>query len=91
MYCPMGLDCRQMTGVDYKCSNISACHEHSRKPSMVKIVFYVLNQQICQLEDIKVNEKSLTELLQETNHDLESVLANLDNFVISNRRTDELA
>ncbi|WP_375515590.1 hypothetical protein [uncultured Nostoc sp.] len=91
MYCPMGLDCRQMTGVDYKCPNISACHEHSRKPSMVKIVFYLLNQQMCQLEDIKVNEKSLAELLQETNHDLESVLANLDNFVISNRRTDELA
>jgi hypothetical protein len=43
---------------------------------MVKIVFYVLNQQMCQLEDIKVGEKPLTELLQETNHDLESLLAN---------------
>ncbi|MCC5662009.1 hypothetical protein LC608_34870 [Nostoc sp. XA010] len=50
--------------------------ENSHKQSMVKIVFYLLNQQMCQLEDIKVNEKSLAELLQETNHDLESVLAN---------------
>ncbi|MEH2249318.1 hypothetical protein [Nostoc sp.] len=87
----MDLDCRQMTGVDYKCSNISTCMENSHKPSMVKIVFYLLNQQMCKLKDIFVNEKSLAELLQETNHDLESVLANLDNFVISNRRTDELA
>jgi len=87
----MDLDCRQMTGVDYKCFNISTCMENSHKQSMVKIVFYLLNQQMCQLEDIKVNEKTLAELLQETNHDLESVLAKLDNFVISNRRTDELA
>lgn len=86
----MGLDCRQMTGVDYKCPNISACHEHSRKPSMVKLVFYLLNQQMCQLEDIKVDEKTLTELLHSSNQDLESLLVNLDNLVISNRRTDEL-
>ncbi|PHJ59038.1 hypothetical protein VF02_26000 [Nostoc linckia z1] len=84
----MGLDCRQMTGVDYKCPNISACHQNSRFPSMVKIVFYVLNQQMCQLEDIKVGEKPLTELLQETNNDLEFVLANLDNFVITQHTRD---
>ncbi|MCC5638718.1 hypothetical protein LC593_23365 [Nostoc sp. CHAB 5844] len=88
MYCPMGLDCRGMAGVDYKCSNISTCMEHSRKPSMVKIVFYVLNQQMCKLEDIKVNEQLLGELLQESNQDLESLLANLDNFVITQHRND---
>ncbi|MBD2682872.1 MULTISPECIES: hypothetical protein [Nostoc] len=88
MYCPMGLDCRGMAGVDYKCPNISACHQNSRKPSMVKIVFYVLNQQMCQLEDIKVGEKPLTELLQETNNDLEFVLANLDNLVITQHTRD---
>ena len=55
----MGLDCRQMTDVDYKCPNISACQEHSRKPSMVRFVFYLLNQQMGQLEDIFVDEKTL--------------------------------
>lgn len=79
----MGLDCRQMTGVDYKCPNISACHEHSRKPSMVKLVFYLLNQQMCQLEDIKVDEKTLTELLHSSNQDLESLLVNLDHLVVT--------
>ncbi|WP_193200919.1 hypothetical protein [Nostoc sp. MG11] len=83
MYCPMGLDCRQMTGVDYKCPNISACHEHSGKPSMVKIVFYLLNQQMCQLEDIFVDEKRLAELLHSSNQDLESLLSNLDNLVVT--------
>ncbi len=84
----MGLDCHQMTGVDYKCPNISACHEHSRFPSMVKIVFYVLNQKMCQLEDIKIGKKPLTELLQETNQDLESVLGNLENFVVTQHTLD---
>jgi hypothetical protein len=80
MYCPMGLDCRQMTGVDYKCANISTCHENSRKHSMVKLVYYVLNQQMCQLEDIKVNEKSLADLLRETNQDLETLLSSWDSL-----------
>ncbi|WP_157817025.1 hypothetical protein [Nostoc flagelliforme] len=83
MYCPMGLDCRQMTGVDYKCPNISACQEHSRKPSMVRFVFYLLNQQMCQLEDIKVDEKTLAELLHSSDQDLESLLANLDHLVVT--------
>ncbi|MCC5668182.1 hypothetical protein LC653_31055 [Nostoc sp. CHAB 5784] len=41
-----------------------------------RLCFIYSTNFLCQLEDIKVNEKSLAELLQETNHDLESVLAN---------------
>lgn len=77
MYCPMGLNCREMTGVDYKCPNISICHENSPKHSMVKIIYYVLNQQICGLEDIQVGDKFLSDLLQETNQDLETLLPNI--------------
>lgn len=65
----MGLECRDMTGVDYKCPNISTCHENSYKHSMIKIIYYVLNQQICELDNIKVNDKSVADLLQETNQD----------------------
>lgn len=62
--------------------------ENSGKPSMLKIIFYVLNQQICHLEDIKVNEQSLDELLKETNQDIESLMRNLDSFSIAQRRED---
>ncbi len=44
---------------------------------MIKIIYYVLNQQICELDDIKVGDKSLSELLQETNQDLETLLPNI--------------
>ncbi len=89
MYCPMGLDCQQMAGIDYKCPNISACHEHSRKPSMVKLVFYLLNQQICHLEDIKLDDKTLADLLHSSNRDLEYLLQNLDNLVITQHRMNQ--
>ncbi|WP_181280673.1 hypothetical protein [Aphanothece hegewaldii] len=82
MYCPMGLDCQVMTGQNYNCSNASECLEHSRKNSMVKTVFFLLNQQMCRLEDIKVNEQPLTELLAESNQDLESFLSNLNSFSV---------
>ncbi|KYC42157.1 hypothetical protein WA1_19385 [Scytonema hofmannii PCC 7110] len=62
--------------------------ENSRKPSMLKTVFFVLNQQMCQLEDIKVNDRSLDELLAETNQDIESLTITLDNFTIAQRRRD---
>ncbi|GAA6623017.1 hypothetical protein NUACC26_088420 [Scytonema sp. NUACC26] len=84
----MGLNCRDMVGVDYKCPNISICMENSCKPSMLKIVFFVLNQQMCKLEDIKVNEQPLEELLVETNQDIESLMSNLDSFVIAQRQRD---
>jgi hypothetical protein len=72
----MGLDCRQMTGVDYQCSNVSTCMENSPNTSIVKIIYYVLNQQICSLSDIQVDEKLLVEILQETQQDVESFLEN---------------
>jgi hypothetical protein len=84
----MGLNCREMVGVDYKCPNVSICMENSCKPSMLKIIFFVLNQQICHLEDIKVNEQSLDELLKETDQDIESLMRNLDSFSIAQRRED---
>lgn len=43
---------------------------------------------MCQLEDIKVDEKTLAELLQETNEDLEFVLANLDHLVVTQHTRD---
>lgn len=49
---------------------------------MVKTVFFLLNQQMCRLEDIKVNEQPLTELLAESNQDLESFLSNLNSFSV---------
>jgi hypothetical protein len=79
----MDLNCQQMAGIDYNCPNLSTCMEHSRKPSMVKIVLYVLNKQICQLSDIKVNDKSLSDLLQEQDQDLEFLLTNLETFVVT--------
>lgn len=80
MYCPMGLDCRQMTGVDYQCSNVSTCMQNSPKPSMVKIIFYALHQQICDLKDIKIDQKLLNELLEENQQDVESFLENWENL-----------
>lgn len=77
MYCPMGLECYEMAGTHYKCPNISTCHENSPKHSMIKIIYYVLNQQICGLDDIKVGDKFLSDLLQETNQDLETFLPNI--------------
>jgi recombinational DNA repair protein RecR len=38
---------------------------------MVKVIYYVLNKQICTLDKIKVNDKPLAELIQETDKDLE--------------------
>lgn len=35
-----------------------------------------------------MSEKPLTELLQETNQDLESVLGNLENFVVTQHTLD---
>lgn len=62
--------------------SIPANHQWSR------LCFIYSTNFLCQLEDIKVNEKSLAELLQETNHDLESVLANLDNLVVTQHTRD---
>ncbi|GAA6615622.1 hypothetical protein NUACC26_014170 [Scytonema sp. NUACC26] len=84
----MGLNCREMVGVSYKCPNISTCMENSCKPSMAKTLFFVLNQQMCQLEDIKVNDRSLDELLTETNQDIESLMSNVDSFAIAQRTRD---
>ena len=82
MYCPMGLECYEMAGTHYKCPNISTCHENSPKDSMIKIIYYVLNQQICELDDIKVGDKFLSNLLQETNQDLETLLPNIYGLTI---------
>lgn len=84
----MGLECREMTGVDYKCPNISTCHENSPKHSMVKIIYYVLNQQICGLDNIQVGDKFLSDLLQETNQDLETLLPNIYGLSIPTRNPD---
>ncbi|MUG99837.1 hypothetical protein F7734_49220 [Scytonema sp. UIC 10036] len=62
--------------------------ENSRKPSMAKTVFFVLNQQMCQLEDIKVNDRTLDELLAETNQDIESLMSNVDSFAMTQRLWD---
>lgn len=78
----MDLDCKAMSGQDYKCSNASACLEHSRKHSMVKTVYFLLNQQMCRLEDIKVDDRPLPELLAESNQNLETFLSNLDSFSV---------
>ncbi|WP_407885382.1 hypothetical protein [Scytonema sp. NUACC26] len=55
---------------------------------MAKTLFFVLNQQMCQLEDIKVNDRSLDELLTETNQDIESLMSNVDSFAIAQRTRD---
>lgn len=54
---------------------------------MVKVVFFMLNQQMCQLEDIKVDGQSLSELIQQFDQDLESLLTNLETFVVTHRRS----
>ena len=87
MYCPMDLDCRLMTGQNYGCPNAEICLNNSSKHSMVKVVFFMLNQQMCQIEDIKVNEQPLSELMQQFVQDLESLLTNLESFVVTHRRS----
>lgn len=47
----------------------------------------MLNQQMCQIEDIKVNEQPLSELMQQFDEDLESLLTNLESFVVTHRRS----
>lgn len=50
---------------------------------MVKTIFFVLNQQMCQLEDIKVNDRTLDQLLAQTNQDIETLMSNVDSFAIA--------
>ncbi len=83
----MNLDCRLMTGQDYRCPNAEICLNNSSQHSMVKVVFFLLNQQMCQLEDIKVNGQTLSELMQQFDQNLESLLTNLDSFVVTHRRS----
>ena len=79
----MDLDCRLMTGQDYRCPNASICLQNSSKYSIVKVVFFMLNQQMCQLEDIKANEQPLSGLMQQFDQDLESLITNLETFVVT--------
>lgn len=51
--------------------------------SIVKIIYYVLNQQICGLDNIQVGDKFLSDLLQETNQDLKTLLPNIYGFNIT--------
>lgn len=83
----MDLDCHSMTGQDYQCPNASICLNHSSKNSMVKVIFFLLNQRMCQLEDIKVDEQPLSELMQQLNQDLESLIINLDTFIVTDHNT----
>lgn len=75
-----------MTGHDYHCPNGSICLNNSNKHSIVSVVFFMLNQQMCQLEDIYAGGQPLSELMQEFDQDLESLLTNLDSFVVTHRR-----
>lgn len=54
---------------------------------MVSVVFFMLNQQMCQLEDIKADGQPLSELMQQFDQDLETLLTNLDSFVVTQRRS----
>lgn len=47
----------------------------------------MLNQQMCQLEDVKVDDQPLSELMQQFDQDLESLLTNLESFVVTHRRS----
>ncbi len=83
----MNLDCQLMTGQDYGCTNASTCLKNSSKHSMVKVVFFLLNQQMCQLEDIKADGQSLSELMQQFDLDLETLITNLESFVVTHHRS----
>jgi hypothetical protein len=85
----MKLECYEMTGYHYKCPNISICHENSSEHSMVKIIYYVLNQQICGLDNIQVGDKFLSDLLQETNQDLDALLPNIYGLTINRQNQVE--
>ncbi len=80
MYCPMNLSCRFMTGQDYQCPNAEICLKNSSKHSMAKMVLFMLNQQMCQLEEIQVSGQPLSELMQQFDQDLESLLTSLESL-----------
>lgn len=54
MFCPMELDCKTMSGVNYKCPNLTECLRNSRLNKMQAIVLYFLNLGV-KPEDIKVD------------------------------------
>lgn len=47
----------------------------------------MLNQQMCQLEDIKADGQPLSELMQQFDQDLESLITNLESFVVTHHRS----
>lgn len=50
---------------------------------MVAVVFFMLNQHMCQLEDIYAGGQPLSELMQQFDQDLESLITNLETFVVT--------
>lgn len=56
---------------------------------MVKIIYYVLNQQIRGLDNIQVGDKFISELLQETNQDLDTLLPNIYGLTINRQNQVE--
>lgn len=56
MFCPQELDCKTMSGVTYKCPNLTECLHNSRFNKMQAIVLYFLNLGV-KPEDIKVDGK----------------------------------
>ncbi|WP_250125054.1 hypothetical protein [Chroococcidiopsis sp. CCMEE 29] len=69
-----------MTGQDYQCPNAEICLKNSSKHSMAKMVLFMLNQQMCQLEEIQVSGQPLSELMQQFDQDLESLLTSLESL-----------